>query len=327
MWFTCAELIHSLLEYLPGDWLTALRLSEYASYNVPDCLSAGPPVHQFWWLVPLNNHPVQADKRVITRSTCGWIVEEKEGELSRAGQLSLSRALTTLQQRLCNSLAVERSRSSSRWEQKFQLAAFIWVEEEQVEREKIMGKVFFGALYIIWKRLQMNDHFLWLFIHSTLNLPLSRFLELVLLYFCLSGGEVLLSLWGGEGWWKLRDWNCGNVLNFRHSLHSAQDCHWGRGRKDLSRDFSSVGSESSHSGGGEWKCENLGSSTGGGGGRRRCCAGGISGWLDPGVGVREEIGATPNLSPIPLLIHSPFNFSSKFRKSQKMPLNIPTKEK
>ena len=33
----------------------------------------------------------------------------------------------------------------------------------------------------------MNDHFLWLFIHSTLNLPLSRFLELVLLYFCLVG--------------------------------------------------------------------------------------------------------------------------------------------
>ena len=55
--------------------------------------------------------------------------------------------------------------------------------------------------------------------------------------------------------------------------------------------------------------------------------GGISGWLALGVGVREEIGATPNLSPIPLLIHSPFNFSSKFRKSQKMPLNIPTKEK
>ena len=92
-----------------------LKLSEYASYNVPDSLSAGPPVHQFWWLVPLNNHPVQADKRVITRSTCGWIVEEKEGELSRAGPaLSLLRALTTLQQRLCNSLAVERSRSSSR---------------------------------------------------------------------------------------------------------------------------------------------------------------------------------------------------------------------
>ena len=42
-------------------------------------------MHQFWWLVPLNNHPVQADKRVITLSTCGWIAEEKEGELSRAG--------------------------------------------------------------------------------------------------------------------------------------------------------------------------------------------------------------------------------------------------
>ena len=153
MWFTCAELIHSLLEYLPGDWLTALklRLSEYASYNVPESLSAGPPVHQFWWLVPLNNHPVQADKRVITRSTCGWIVEEKEGELSRAGPaLSLLRALTTLQQRLCNSLAVERSRSSSRWEQKFQLAASIWVEEEREDHGEGGIGLFFSR-YIILK--------------------------------------------------------------------------------------------------------------------------------------------------------------------------------
>ena len=163
MWFTCAELIHSLREYLPGDWLTALKLklSEYASYNVPESLSAGPPVHQFWWLVPLNNHPVQADKRVITRSTCGLSRKKKESSRGR-GQLSLLRALTTLQQRLCNSLAVERSRSSSRWEQKFQLAASIWVEKEQIEREKAMGKaelVFFGAHIFFWKRLGKGGQF------------------------------------------------------------------------------------------------------------------------------------------------------------------------
>ena len=156
MWFTCAELIHSLLEYLPGDWLTAfkLKLSEYASYNVPESLSAGPPVHQFWWLVPLNNHPLQADKRVITRSTCGGLPRKKKESSRGRGQLSLLRALTTLQQRLCNSLAVERSRSSSRWEQKFQLAASIWVEKEQVAREKIIGEaelVFFGAHILFLK--------------------------------------------------------------------------------------------------------------------------------------------------------------------------------
>ena len=162
MWFTCAEVIHSLREYHPGDWLTALKLSEYASYNVPESLSAGPPVHQFWWLVPLNNHPVQADKRVITRSTCGWIVEEKEGELSRAGPAlspssSHHSAAKALQFFGGREISVE-----------FSLRAEVptgclhlggegagWEREDHWEAES----VFFGARIFFWKRLGKEGQF------------------------------------------------------------------------------------------------------------------------------------------------------------------------
>ena len=51
-------------------------------------LSGGPLVHQFRWLGPLNNRPVQPDKRVITRSACG--LGGGKSRLSRAGPCSLS---------------------------------------------------------------------------------------------------------------------------------------------------------------------------------------------------------------------------------------------
>ena len=101
-------------------------------------------------------------------------------------------------------------------------------------------------------------------------------------------------------------------------------------RKDPSRDFSSVGSESSE--GGRRSISDvklLDHMRGDLVAEEGAVRGGFRvGWAPGGWGVRKK-SELPLTCCLLTSAHSPsaFKFSSKFRKSQKMPLNIPTKEK